>query len=308
MKMKTANTEQESYSGSVIYGDDNRIEIKDHPSQNIRNYAKAVAVMVHSNDLRQDPDRAKFLKYIKTPAFAPFDLCRDDAYTKQDTLSHCSAFLVDEHTLITAGHCLNTQGYCDNVSFVFDYLKSGESLPKKNVYKCQKIIETGVNPLADQDYSVIKLERAVNDREALSYRTTGAIRAASPVIMIGSPFGVPLKVADQAFVTSTFSTIESILQEATQAGERDLTIKLKTSSYFMANLDSFAGNSGSPVINEKNGLVEGIISYGAEDWYYDEVNYCYRTVKKDKNSAVEELIYKITDIEYLKEKASPYRP
>jgi hypothetical protein len=50
-------------------------------------------------------------------------------------------------------------------------------------------------------------------------------------------------------------------------------------NYFTANLDSYAGNSGSPVFNQKTGRVEGILIQGADDFVYNEENQCLESLR-----------------------------
>ena len=70
----------------------------------------------------------------------------------------------------------------------------------------------------------------------------------------------------------------------------------------MANLDTFMGNSGSPVFNKETGLVEGILIEGAEDLEDDLDNLCTRSVrKKDSTFVTDEKVFRINRIPFLKE-------
>ena len=68
------------------------------------------------------------------------------------------------------------------------------------------------------------------------------------MVVIGYPSGLPTKIADQAQVRTN-----------------------KHRNFFVANLDTFGGNSGSPVINKSSGLVEGILVRGESDYKYNRV-------------------------------------
>jgi hypothetical protein len=48
-------------------------------------------------------------------------------------------------------------------------------------------------------------------------------------------------------------------------------------NYLQANLDTYGGNSGSPVMNATTGLIEGILVRGNEDFTYDSNRGCYRS-------------------------------
>ena len=67
-----------------------------------------------------------------------------------------------------------------------------------------------------------------------------------PLVVIGHPAGLPLKVADGANVRS---------------------IGL-SGQHFVANLDTYGGNSGSAVLNGVTGDVEGILVRGEMDFIY----------------------------------------
>jgi len=61
--------------------------------------------------------------------------------------------------------------------------------------------------------------------------------------------------------------------------------------YFTANLDVYAGNSGSPVFNRSTGKVEGIVIQGAEDFVYNEKEQCMQSqqLSDDRMNTYEKL-------------------
>jgi V8-like Glu-specific endopeptidase len=82
----------------------------------------------------------------------------------------------------------------------------------------------------------------------------GMASADQEVFVIGHPVGLPLKYAGNAKITDN-----------------------SPSTYFSANLDTFGGNSGSPVFSMVDGkhIVEGILVRGETDFV--EVNGCTRS-------------------------------
>ena len=284
----------------IVYGDDNRQDVAGHPCSAVKELSSPVAVMVFNHQLRDHPQDKSLYKYSKTPAFAPFDLCSDDAFTTQNTLSHCTGFLIADDILVTAGHCVDNNNMCSSVSWVFDYIDDNGTLQKTNVFECTEVLSTGVNEEYYNDYTVIRLAQKVLDREPLNFNSSDELEVGTPLVLIGSPFGIPLKIADDASVIQTQAAVEDIFFPALDASQQDQILPLNKSSYFMANIDSFAGNSGSPVINAKTGLVEGIVSYGGEDWFYDEESFCNRTRVKKQKENVEEMIFKMSHIPYFK--------
>jgi hypothetical protein len=93
------------------------------------------------------------------------------------------------------------------------------------------------------DWALVRLNRPVVGRSPVSFRTAGKISADQKLFVIGHPCGLPLKFADGASV-------------------RDNSPK----PFFVANLDTYGGNSGSPVFNAKNYRVEGILVRGENDF------------------------------------------
>ena len=144
---------------------------------------------------------------------------------------------------------------CKNWRWVFDYKVSNKykigrriQIPHNNIYKCTEIIARKWDQKSPyRDFALIKLDRAVTDREPLKIRRSGAVKVNDPLVVIGYPSGLPLKFA---------------------RGGRVLNIDHKY--FFSSTVDAFVGNSGSVVINEETGLVEGILSRGGEDYHYEK--------------------------------------
>jgi hypothetical protein len=74
-------------------------------------------------------------------------------------------------------------------------------------------------------------------------RTSGKISAAARLFVIGHPCGLPQKYAPGAKVRHNSAT-----------------------PFFVANLDTYGGNSGSPVFNAASYKVEGILVRGENDF------------------------------------------
>lgn len=266
----------------VIYGEDNREEVIDYPDSLYREYAKSVASQV-SNRRLLDFVEGEALYSARTLSQSA-RVCKKERFSDQPTLPGCTGFLVGKDILVTAGHCMKSEYDCKNKHWVFDYQVGSYTSPKrsiiginpKNVYTCKGIIEQSLKKRKwdlEEDYAIIRLDRPVQGRTPLKFRTRGKITRNSDVLVIGNPSGLPLKISDDAKVIKTWG---------------------KT---FNTNLDTFAGNSGSPVFNLKSGLVEGILISGAQDYRYyynghcSEVNYA---------SEMQEKVFKITKVKKLK--------
>src|SRR5262249_25906156 len=93
------------------------------------------------------------------------------------------------------------------------------------------------------EWSLVRLERGVTGRPPLKLRTSGKIGNQAGVFVIGHPSGLPVKYAPGARV-------------------RDNT----PASHFVANLDTYGGNSGSPVVHTSTQGVEGLPVPGENDY------------------------------------------
>ena len=120
-----------------------------------------------------------------------------------------------------------------------------------NVYSCKTILAQSLD--GESDYSIIKLDRVAKNRTPLKLNRNRSIELSDQVFMLGHPFGLPLVLSQK---TSILENLQSHI--------------------FKTPLDSFEGNSGSPVINAKTFLVEGILISGQEDLVQDSEKLCYR--------------------------------
>jgi hypothetical protein len=176
------------------------------------------------------------------------NLCPGEKFREQPTGAFCSGSLVGDDLVMTAGHCIKDEAGCADAKIVFGFAvttyggKAPTTIPQKDVYSCKQII-TRLQESAGADYALIRLDRKVEGRRPLVVSRGGQIKTGDKVFVIGYPVGIPLKVSGDATV-----------RDASKPG------------YFVTNLDTFGGNSGSPVFNASNNLIEGILVRGAEDF------------------------------------------
>jgi V8-like Glu-specific endopeptidase len=277
----------------VIYGVDNRVEADQFPDAEIREHALSVAGMVPKNRLVVDPNNPEVYNYPKIQARHAIGLCEDEPYARQVVLPVCTGFLVAPDVLLTAGHCFETAKDCEDFSWAFGYTHDIDRLPINDVYGCAEILEKKLSSSFGkiEDYAVIRLDRAVTDREPLQVRTRGRARLGTDVVVVGHPMGLPLKASDGA----------QIARMNAQELKRLFSSLFRRRYYFSANLDTYAGNSGSPVFDSQSGVVEGLLIEGAEDFEIDEENRCLRSaVRSNKRWDVEERVMRTTKIPYLK--------
>ena len=178
-----------------------------------------------------------------------YGLCPEEPFYDQVNGAFCSGSLVAPDIIMTAGHCVKSEAACASTMFVFGFgvKKAGvmpNTVPAGEVYSCQKLMgreQVGTGA----DWALIKLDRPVTNHAPLKYNTADTLRNGDPLVVIGHPAGLPTKIAGGATV-------------------RDIN----KPGYFVANLDTYGGNSGSAVFNARTGVIEGILVRGENDYVY----------------------------------------
>ncbi len=277
----------------VIYGVDNRFESELYPNRDFREKAKSVAGMVHRNKIVPNFRDSESHVFFKKSAKRSYDLCPDERFALQNVLPICSGFLAAPDILVTAGHCIETVADCKDYVWIFDYVEGTDTISNDNIYGCKEIIANKLDSsyFSLKDYAIIRLDKPVKNREPLKVRMKGRPNWGEPLVIIGHPLGLPQKVSDGAQVK-----IGNALGFL-----RPIKNLIRKRDFFMANLDAFGGNSGSPVFNEETGLVEGILVEGAEDFKEDQEQMCNRSiVKKDSGFVTDEKVFRINKMKPLK--------
>lgn len=236
----------ESPALAIIYGTDDRKEVYDYDG--LPEWDPALqstgALMSRSDIDASDPTNVIF----NAPTLAEdFDLCPSERFGDQSTPGFCSGFLITEDHIVTAGHCVEDASDCGGTTFVFYYEMASEgvrnTITTDDIYDCQSVL-THIYVNGD-DFAIVELDRPVVGIEPVLVRRGGIFEHAPGgpgVVAIGHPYGIPLKVADNA------SALE---------GSRD---------YFVSNVDTFGGNSGSGVYSATTQELTGILVRGNNDW------------------------------------------
>lgn len=253
----TQNSALSIYDDKVVYGDkviysligkDDRLN---YYKANAREQAasKSVSVIVNTSDLLETDDPETY----NLPS-SPVGLCTSERFNSEPAPGNCSGFRVGSDLIATAGHCIKSKVQCSRSSFVFGFAmtdandKPHKGIKKSDVYSCKSIIDGELNGPDQSDWRVVRVDRKMSENiPKVEVRKNGKIDTGDQITVIGHPMGLPLKV--------------------TPGG----TVRAHRSSYFVANPDTYGGNSGSPVFNSqelKNGrnLVEGILVRGEDDF------------------------------------------
>lgn len=242
-------------AGLLIYGEDDRQDLHEVSDPAVRALAESTAALFRASgvDLSGEPGTA----VLSTAEFGRANnLCPDERFRDQPKGASCSGALVGPDLLLTAGHCVRDEAACRATRFVFGFSLAASDadprrLPAGNVYGCRALVARRVS--GGVDYALVRLDRAAAGRVPLRLNRTGALEPGAGVFVIGHPSGLPIKVAGGASVRAV----------------RD--------AFFVANLDTYAGNSGSPVFNAETRLMEGILVRGDRDFVFDEAARCNRS-------------------------------
>lgn len=295
-------------STEVIYGEDNRYNVSEYHDREFREYAKSVAGMVHNIRLIPMDTNGERFEFPRVTYQQNSNVCPDVNFADQYTLPRCTGFLVGPDLLLTAGHCLRTERDCrTRFKWAFELTEELEYIKSENIYGCSEILEREHIETESivLDYALIKLDGKVTNREPLRINMSQNLTIHTPLVMIGHPSHLPLKIADQALVRGfnkeEIERLFSIFKETDASRLFQLfSLRTKKSYYFNADLDAFRGNSGSPVFNQNTGKVEGILIQGATDYEIDEELNCRRpNVKKNSSYDSEEMVFRINRVKNL---------
>jgi len=241
---KNINLDSSEISPRVIYGSDDRLDIYQVTDNNLLRLANSTVALIRNSritDTQNGDSEILTFSYKNN-----YNLCPEEPFVEQNVAAFCSGFLVGENLVVTAGHCISTQSDCNTISLVFGFSVTQKGkLPKKiqntEIYKCVELIKSEVQ-FNGADFAVIRLERNVVGHIPLKIRRQNEINSGENIVVIGHPAGLPTKVA---------------------AGSN---VRKLESEYFVTNLDTYGGNSGSAVFNATTGIVEGILVRGETDY------------------------------------------
>lgn len=264
----------------VVYGDDDRREVFDHPSDDLRRLAQeSIVALIPSSSIDRLPDGnyGLFTFSLKDRE----GLCEDEAFGNQPVAASCSGVLIADDLVLTAGHCISEQRPCESFNYVFNYHLDAPNqlafIRDEDVYSCARLALDSDSPVNDltPDFAVIQLDRPVEgDRGPVTIRPATPVQEAEAISMIGFGSGLPAKIDSGAAVADP---------------------RADRGDFFVVNLDAFQGHSGSATFDSENRLAGILLGGRVPDYVTEPGEGCARANVFDDSQAGE-IVHNIAPI------------
>jgi hypothetical protein len=267
-------------TAAVVYGADDRVEVFNHPDDELRRIAEdSIVALIPDFRISRDPDGTYglFTESLKDL----HGLCADELFGNQPTAASCSGVLIDDDLVLTAGHCIDAHIPCDAYAYVFDYYLDGPThlaeIRDEDVYSCARVVSQG-SPLGSDytpDFAVVQLDRPVEGAHVpVAIRPATPLGEGESLAMIGFGSGLPAKIDSGGTVADP--------------GADRLDV-------FVANVDAFQGHSGSATFDSENRLAGILIGGLTPDYVTLDGESCER-VAVYENSQAAEVVHNIAPI------------
>jgi len=231
----------------TIYGADSRFPVECFLDERVRRQADAVAVLVAATDLRPAVKGFQTVAHKQTLA-QRFDLCPHPKQRFADDLSlgFCTAFLVGDELLATSEHCFE-HIRPEDTRAIFVHASPNQGLERDALVATEDVYELE-GPRFDDDHDLVvaQLKPSVGAKVGRTHldveEAVDGLSETDSVYVIGHPSGLP-KIGVTAIRVRSVNELAGV-----------------------ADLDTFAGNSGSPVFSVRTGRVVGVLRSGACDY------------------------------------------
>lgn len=230
-----------------------------------------VASLVLDTRVQQDQGGNPFLTaeplYERHEMQFEVELCRDERFALEPTPVYCTGTLIAPDLLLTAGHCVVDADECAETKIVFGFEADASSavqpLAAEDIYSCAELIVQSEPD--DSDYALLRLDRPVPDRAPANVvRDDRSLPYGTGIAIAGHPLGLPLKISTGGKTTPMPGGYG-----------------LDDPYYFVADVDTFPGNSGSGAFlsgtvgpHPLAGVLSSVIELGS--YRYDALDDCHR--------------------------------
>lgn len=234
----------------VIHGVDDRRETTERGNPSLLlDLAQSSPAIIESKRLIPDGETFK----TKGTPLSKIGFCADARFANQTSVARCSASLVGEDLILTAGHCVDDdfKKWCAEYSVVFDFTKDSP-IKRQNVFSCKEVIYRNFEMPFGEDLALIRLTKKVPGRTPITISET-PVSIGEKLSMIGYPLGIPQKIVDDGKVTAPSDSSVS----------------------FQHDLDSFSCNSGGPIFNSKGEQVGVLVRGSGTDFTNPPGRNCY---------------------------------
>lgn len=224
--------EESTTRQAVIYGKDSVAEALGNSNPN---YASTVALVKKESW----ENYVKGLSDTLEEAYGGMEVFN---WKSQEAVAFCSGVLVSKNKVLTANHCIPSLEACRDSLVVFGYEGEGAS-KKARAVKCSALVSKSASKL---DYAVIQLAEEMSDIELPEVEQKSSLAVGEELYMLGHPLGALRKISTGRVRAEAQNGI------------------------IIATLDSFEGNSGSPVFSAKTNKLIGISVAGESSFVASE--------------------------------------
>jgi hypothetical protein len=198
-----------------VWGTDDRVERYEITSASLREVARSEAGLVRTVDLAHDTTRDVWSVTSPRTLGQAQHLCAGERFADQPVVAYCSATLIADDIMVSAGHCFEAIG-CQDLVVAFDVaydaapgdpMQVASEIPATNVYQCTEVLSTEYSVDYDTDrgadYAVFRLDRAVTGRVPAHVNWNEPLIDGTPAYVIGHPSGIPAKLAAGSILDGT---------------------------------------------------------------------------------------------------------
>jgi V8-like Glu-specific endopeptidase len=181
-------------------------------------------------------------------------LCSGERFATLPRPGRCSGVKIGNRLVATSAHCVRNARQCADTSVVLGFpgrngsATSGD-VPKEHVYQCVAVVASRQPATIGErgaDWTIFEVDRDMDGPSAM-LATSADVRPSVVTTVIGHPLGLPSIV--------------------TRLG----VVQVAATNYFIANSDTFVGNSGSAVfsaqsVEDGSPRVLGLLTGGQYDF------------------------------------------